>query len=298
MNSVRLLIIGFAISVILFASSSRVEAACPEGSTPAYFNLEVATFPNPCTLYFGGPDPLVQVNVVVNAVPFQKARFSLPNPPWGIVIEESWNYPFTGDRTTGMEFDRGDCSPGGPVVLGHLLVFVTPGTMGPCTSWKVDDGCEIDDCDGLTRAAVAWSYLASTMQIDCGCCFQCCQGLPPYDLNPPDGATDVALDAVLSWTGTELVNPIPPEACRVRIGTDPNCETGQTFDVNCQLAAFAPDFLQPGTTYYWQVTWSAYTGGGCSSGANGESRTQSFTTAGPLSATPATWGRVKALYRD
>jgi hypothetical protein len=251
-----------------------------------------------CTLFFGGGNPIVRIDIIVNSVPFRKARFSLPNPPFGTVVAESWNLLFTGDRTTGIELDLGDCSTGGPVLLGYLLVFVSPGTVGPCTEWKVDDECEIDDCDGVARAAVAWSYLASPNQTDCLCCFQCCQSLPPYDLNPPDGATDVSLDAVLSWTGTEFVNPVPPEACRVRIGTDPSCETGQTFDVNCQLAAFAPDFLEPGTTYYWQVTWSAATGSGCSSGAHGESRTQSFTTEGPLSTIPATWGRVKALYRD
>ncbi len=295
MNSYRLSVIGVVVATLL-APFHRVEAACDQGSSPAFFNLVVQQ-PGACTLYFGG-GPLVQVSVVVHSVPFRRARFALPDPPFGTVVGESWNFSHTGDRTTGIELDLGNCSMGEPVVIGYLSVLVPPGTVSGCVPWKVNDGCEIDDCDDMARSAVAWSYLASADQGDCGCCFQCCQFLPPYDLNPPDGSADVALDAVLSWTGTELISPEPPEACRVRIGTDPQCETGLVFDVNCQLAAFAPDFLQPGTTYYWQVSWSANTGSGCSSGAHGESRTQSFTTVGPLATSPVTWGRVKAMYRD
>jgi len=83
----------------------------------------------------------------------------------------------------------------------------------------------------------------------------------------------------------------------VRISTDPGCDTGRTFTVSCGAKSFAPGFLQPSTTYYWQATWAEdFTG--CSSGSGGRSAIFSFTTAPPIAVNRLTWGRVKSRYRE
>lgn len=289
----------FFLASLILLGAAPVSAACGEGSIPAYFNLRTVGYQQ-CPLFLGGAtSPLVFVYVEVYAVPFRKARLSLPDPPIGTVVGESWNLLFVGDRTTGIEFDLGDCTPAGVVTLGYVVLFVAPGTVSACESWKIDDGCEIEDCDGVTRAGFAQPYqVATTLEFCWACCWQCCPSLPQYNLYPPDGETDVALDIALTWEGTPLLEPELFHFCYVRISTDPACATGQTIVVDCAIEAFAPDFLEPETTYYWQVGWNAVTGSGCSSGAYGESPTYSFTTAGPLPATQTTWGRVKAMYRD
>lgn len=253
-------------------------------------------YEGPCNLYFGGPLPIITVAVQVYAVPFRKARFSLPDPPYGTILGEQWNGIVVGDRHTGMEIDFGDCVTA--VTLGTITLYVDPAIVGPCTPWKVDDGCEIDDCTGATRVATATSQEATTLTFDCACCWQCCQSLPPYDLFQADGATEVPTNVQLSWTGTpEVFDPLI-HWCYVRISTDPACATGQTIYTDCELDTFSPDFLEPETTYYWSAGWNQVTGSGCSSGAWGESPIFSFTTEGALPASQTTWGRVKALYRE
>lgn len=272
--------------------------AC-DGSTHAYFNLTApGGWVNACTQSFGNlvPGVLGQVEVQVFSVPFSKARFVLPDPPFGVVLDEVWNYPATGDRHTGIELDVG-CSGGG-AVLGVLTILVESGTVGPCAPWKVMDGAEIDDCAGNTRVSQAVDHTFSYPPYEfCGCCFQCCQTLPPYGLHPPDGAQAVPFEVELSWTG-------PPEApdeyteCWIRIGTDPTCASGQTYAVPCDTKTFSPDFLAPETTYYWQAGWSIVSGSGCSSGSSGTSAVHAFTTTGPIAVEQSTWGRVKAMYRN
>ena len=296
----RLLVAPFVLASLILLAAAPVSASCEDGSTHAYFNLQVNTpYEGPCNLYFGGPNPFVTVAVQVYAVPFRKARFSLPDPPYGTILGEQWNGIVVGDRHTGMEIDFGDCITSGGATLGTITLYVDPAIVGPCTPWKVDDGCEIDDCTGATRVATATSQEATTLTFDCACCWQCCQSLPPYDLFPADGATDVPTNVQLAWTGTpDHLDPGLDHFCYVLIGTDPACNTGQLIKTDCVLDTFSPDFLAPETTYYWQAGWNAATGSGCSSGAFGISPIHSFTTEGALPAVQATWGRVKAMYRE
>jgi hypothetical protein len=82
----------------------------------------------------------------------------------------------------------------------------------------------------------------------------------------------------------------------VYISTDPDCGTFQEFTVKCRTGVFAPDFLQPNTTYYWRPDWNEEA---CTDGWNGgAAAVQSFTTEGPNATQESTWGRVKSLYRD
>ncbi len=180
--------------------------------------------------------------------------------------------------------DMGGCTTGENVCLGFIAVIAEP--VG-CPPWYVPFGsAEIQDCDGVWHPAQS---VGSSMGCDTGLCFQVCPGLRPYDLYPPDGAQSVGLNVALTWTASHQFS-----YCNVRIGTDPDCEgVRQVFDVDCSTQSFSPDFLQPETTYYWQVftAFDACHGGGLSS-------LHSFTTEGPVSATAITWGRVKVMYSD
>jgi hypothetical protein len=88
--------------------------------------------------------------------------------------------------------------------------------------------------------------------------------------NPADGAAGVARNPTLTWSAAGATS------YDVRFGTTnppPQVATGVT------AAAYTPAALDPGTTYYWQVT--AKNAGGSTSGA-----TWSFTTVAGL---PAPW---------
>jgi len=283
MNHARtvLSVVAFAVLLVTIKPAS-VSAGCEDGSTPAYFSLRTDYFFN-CPLVLS---PITFVSVDAYAVPFRKARFSMPNPPVGIVVGETWNFPHTGDRLTGIELDLGSCSTQEVVTLGYLTVL-TSGSSN-CLPWKIDDGIEIEECDGATGAGVSLPARLTTTPGGCfECPFQVCPTVRPYELFPPDGAAAVPNDVALTWGGRSFY-------CSVWISTDPACDSGQWFvPADCDAGSFSPDFLQPSTTYYWRVRiWPDACQG------EGLTAIHSFTTEGPLAATPATWGRVKALYRD
>ena len=125
--------------------------------------------------------------------------------------------------------------------------------------------------------------------------YQCCGGwqilysLQAHSLRPADGETDVALNRTLGWSGGGY------SPCYVDIFTEPTCTTGQTFEGNCDLSGFAPDFLLPNTTYYWRVWFP----GDPNWGGGSATAVHSFTTGDVILPTEqSTWGRVKAMYRD
>jgi hypothetical protein len=229
------------------------------------------------------------MTVYVHALvlPSRKIRFTLPDPPEGIVVaDEQWLYPSAGDRINGIELDLGDCSAGGYICLGYLTTFVFFPPPG-CPVWMVDpDSDEMQDCDGAWRSLTTLPTTIGCPGPICSNFFQVCPSLRPYNLNPPDGATGVPLDVQLTWTGVNYY-------CDVRISTDPACGADPWLPVECAPQAFSPDFLQPETTYYWQVRTypDACHGGGASS-------LQAFTTTAAVPVSTTTWGRVKAIYRD
>ena len=282
------------------AGTLPATASCEAGSPPAYFFLsQYGGDASQCTESLDSPLEEIIVDVIL--VPSKKVRFSIPDPPFGTVQGETWNFPHTGDRIHGLELDLGDCS-GSYVRLGVLTVLIPNGITG-CVPWKVDDGCEIADCAGAVRTGVAWEIRFSNPATWCyNYCWQWCRHLPPYNLLPADGAVGVATDAVLSWT-QQFDTSLPPEAyesmrCSVRFGTDPACDAGQEFVVPCNQVTFAPNFLQPSTKYFWRTTWLVLAGSGCSNASGGMSPIYSFTTAPPIAVNGLTWGRVKSLYRE
>jgi hypothetical protein len=246
------------------------------------------------------PGEVTTITVKVYSVPIQKIRFTLPDPPIGTVVDEWWGVSHTGDRTTGIEVDLGGCSEAGEVTIGQILVSVAPNETGPCASWSFDEEVsEVQDCEGLWRPAENSEQfeVVTSLTEACGLCgMSCCpNGLPPYNLYPPDGATDVTLDVMLSWTLNDYYDYPPTSGCSITIGTEP-CGTSDKIVIPCGINTFAPDFLQPGTTYYWSP--GAYTfPSGCNNGISASAPVHSFTTTGPSPVKSRTWGWVKVLYR-
>ncbi len=284
---------------LLFACCSLSLAnaqSCEEGSPAAYFDIYESNQIYFCQLPFN--PGIVSLTVVVNAVPFQKVRLTLPDPPLGLVFGATWEGTTTGDRFTGLEIDMGSCVGPGVVALGTLTALVNTGDTAPCTDWSVGAGCEVQDCSGDWRPAIPVPHQVGTGYCEC-LCWQCCYwALAPYDLYPLNGATAVPLDVVLSWNGTpeEFIDPPPYGGCSVSIGTSPDCTSGTSYPVSCSLDQFAPDFLVPNTTYYWRVSWSTPPSG-CSDLNGGYSPLYSFTTRGPNATEQKTWGYVKSMYR-
>lgn len=275
-------IIYLFVSLLLAAGQPvAAQAACQEGSAYAYFILKTSGSNEACTVVVPTVG-LVTIEVWLSqTVPLTKARFSLPDPPFGDVLSEVYEYPHTGDRATGVELDLGGCVTGfGTVKLATFSVFVLTDLTGQCVQWKIDDSPEVVDCDGITRRASGRYHEFSTAS---GCCYEVACGLPPFNVFPPDSATDVPLDVELSWQVEQDLN----DHMQLAIGTDPEC--GDLAFYFFSGNSFAPDFLLPGTTYYWWVGWSYFE-------CNGTSPTMTFTTGGGVSAETTTWGRIKSLY--
>lgn len=280
----------FLFTLLTFAGESR--AQCDNGSTAAWFFITNPShdpgipYDSYCELEFDGAvDTLA---VAVYAVPFSKARCTVPDPPFGFIWRENWFYPHTGDRATGLEFDMGGCTGYGTVMLGEIYVYHASEYWGACASWEVGM-CEIQGCDNEWLPAQSIPQkLGGMNNFGCICDgWQFCYSLPPYDLYPPDGATDIPLSVELTWKA-----PYGWE-CGVSLGTDPTCATMQHYSVPCETDAFAPGSLQPYSTYYWRPRWASDYEWGCA----GSAAVHSFTTGGTTAVEKTTWGHVKALYR-
>lgn len=281
--------------VLSLAVPVAVAADCPASSAYARFNVKTYDNQSYETCTSNVSPGVVYVRVSVTTLPASRVRFSLPDPPFGILISESW-LPHTGDRIHGMEFDLGCTAPQEEVILGYFSLFLT-GSLS-CTTWRVDDDCEVIDCNGVARIAESNNNTFGT-NTECVYCFQQCKYFPPYNLDPPLGATNVALNAPLSfdWVfGPIVTDPRSSVAASISIGTDMNCGNWQTLVVDRATRSIVLDFLQPGTTYYWTASWhDQYTA--CSP-YGARSQVHSFTTEPVLAVEPTTWGRVKAMYRE
>jgi hypothetical protein len=244
------------------------------------------------------PVGLDTITVSVYTIPIQKIRFALPDPPIGTVVDEWWGVSNTGDRVSGIEADLGGCSPLGHVVIGQLIVLVAPDEVA-CAPWGVDETyAEVQDCEGLWRPAETSEeyYVVDETNYYCpgACGMSCCPtGLPLYDLHPRDGATDVLVDAIMSWSGYSPGGTYPNEGTGVSFGTNP-CDN-EYYPIPQDEQTFTPGLLEPHTTYYWQPRWGMNPWG-CNNENAGWAPTHSFTTGGPIRTQPSTWSSVKALY--
>jgi len=236
------------------------------------------------------------VDIVMYSAPASKVRFTLPDAPFGTYYGITWNFPHIALVDGRVELDVG-CAAG-QVFLGTALVLVT-GEV-PCTTWKVNDDVEVEDCDGELQPTEAPGFQFTTGNDPgfCDDCWQYCELLPPYGLHPENGATNVPLDTELSFD--HPVFQFVPEylECSIRIGTSPDCSDAQTILVPCDTRSIVLDFLEESTTYYWRAAWGETAGSGCTNQLGALSPVHSFTTAGPIATEHTTWGHVKAMYRD
>jgi len=276
----------FAMLLVLSFVSADSRADCLQPTPYARLSLvNTGQFMYDCSMSING---FTLIYVVAFEAPVGKVRFTLPDPPAGFsVIGESWAYPHTGSRLTGMEMTVG-CLAGG-VTLGTLYVITTGPVSGG--DWRISSGCEVEDCDGNLQPAVSLPTAINNVYSNC---FQDCMGGAPYGLFPPMGATNVPTGVRLTWHGGWNYQNT---TCSIRIGTDPGCSDAQTVNVPCDGDhGITLDFLEPGTTYYWQASWFTIPDSCYNTGGN--SIIFSFTTAGPLAVEAATWGKVKSMYRE
>ena len=151
----------------------------------------------------------------------------------------------------------------------------------------------LTDCDGYAMTGMD-AFQTTDYDYPCD---DVSWALGPYRPTPPDGATGVPVNTVLGYVGNANViifsdQPFDDatEWSHVLCAAQPDpfySAPPCTYPVD-------PGPLLPYTTYYWRawnVPWYSY------APAAG-SEVYTFTTGGPVTAEPSTWGRVKALYRD
>lgn len=114
---------------------------------------------------------------------------------------------------------------------------------------------------------------------------------PPANPVPADVATDVGLDAQLSWSaghpGSECAVGVPGHRVYFGTSSDPPL-VGELSPLDNTV--FDPGALDPDTTYFWRIE-AIDTGFGISGPV------WSFTTGGPVNVESLSWNEVKQLYR-
>lgn len=222
---------------------------------------------------------------VIASFPFQTLRFKAPAPCGLVYLAATSPYPFAGDPQTGVTISIPACT-GAPVDVLQILFFATAPVTG--CSWDVapadgDTDILLTDCDGYTMKG------ASARSIYCG---DINPFIAPYRPDPPDGATNVPTNTLLSFIGAAnemyLTDTGSSNLYNYIVCSNP-------LGIDCSNP-FDPGMLQPNTTYYWQTVY--WCGAACPEGEGAGSDVWSFTTGnGPVSAKTSTWGRVKSLYR-
>jgi hypothetical protein len=178
-----------------------------------------------------------------------------------------------------LRLDFGAClSP--PV---HVLTIRVVGGYPPeCRRLWVDEVI-VRDCANQPIDVVAGSGWATAIDTICGL-------IPPSNQYPPDGATLVPRNVVLTWG--DMVGQSScsgPDQYGVSFGTSPNPSGAwmgwdQFYD--------PPGTLRENTTYYWRVSGFRPSVGEISGPL------LSFTTGpGTVPVKRSTWGGIKALYR-
>ena len=150
---------------------------------------------------------------------------------------------------------------------------------------------QLTDCDGYPMVGID-----AIRPIDGPPCDDLGSAIAPYRPTPADGATNVPTNTLLSYVGS--ANAIEFASHPLTYSSDdiicgyPYCLPGQS---PCAYPV-DPGLLQPHTTYFWRAYSFYPTHDWCD---NVTSQAFTFTTGdGPLAAQPATWGSVKAMYRD
>lgn len=228
--------------------------------------------------------------VEVYGFPFQTIRFRAVVPAGAVFLGDSgtgFGIPVIGNSQTGVQVYMTGCAttyPYGQPAPAMTITFLAPAPL-PNVTWEVqpfpgEPAIGLMDCDGFSMNGTG------QYSIYCDPGFL----IGPYKPNPPDGAVDVPLDQLLSFTGG---------ANFMYLGLDPQFDDN---DLVCEYPQspctfpFDPGDLLPNTTYYWKAL-NVCTG--CEHGEYAASDLWSFTTGDiTVSTQSSTWGHVKALYRD
>jgi len=218
------------------------------------------------------------------------SEFMLEISAWWTHLGDEWDLAAMGSSVGGVYVVYGGCqSP--PTHLG-VVRFFDP-IAQPCSEIRVGPApgnlnIETVDCASTLTFAGGDAILAN-----CGPC-----GVnPPYNLQPADGAGGISLSPTLSWSWAEptgCIEGIGITAFTIYMGTEPDNLTVAGWLDGEKTLSVGP--LQPGTTYYWQVSvWDDYYN--CPGEQTAHSAVHSFTTTGPVPVEQTTWGRIKSLYR-
>jgi len=281
-----------ALAVLVFAGFTSLAApswaTCSPPSPWTILGVTTDTSTDGCLPFADYAVTTITIRIE-NTLPIQKVRFSLPPlPPQLVVLDMIPEFIYTGDLETGIEFDLGGCWVGPRPLMTIQVVNAAPFS---CVPWEFGPGTtgaiEVVDCGGEVKPAsgLYQELFSASMGPDpnCQCAYaERCTGLPPTNLSPPDGAVEIPTDIVMTWA-TQGYNTF------MYIGTEPDCSDRQFIGMGMNTS-YAPDFLLPSTTYYWQI--------GSADGVCGEmTEVYSFTTISTVPTEPSTWGAIKSLYQ-
>lgn len=236
---------------------------CSFGNQPDTYSLVVAT------LHLSQPAKALQISA----------------PDYCPGFNVSWSLPVSGDPNTLLTVDLGGC------VSGSIQLFTASGTVADCCPALLNGpkviGPSQDSPPVLIGCDDAPRYLIPP-----------CSASEPQLLTPTDGEP-VSTSPFMSW-GYNLYGDFCLEGIGVPVftvfyGTDPgNLDQSASWLESNQGTLTG---LSPQTQYFWQVRivdeFAWYTGSMVNYSA-----IQSFTTDAPVPVEQATWGAVKALYRE
>jgi hypothetical protein len=262
-------------AVIVLPDSSLAQSARIGISvnTPAQSSCEVTLIPGVHSL-------TIRLDGTVS--PVKTARFkvvsSCPVAFFGTPANQEYDLTFPTCLNAGDEIQNFGILVSGSTQVCTISVVPVSGSTN----------IELTDCNGNAMIG-AWSH----NQPYCGTGL-----LAPYLPVPANGSVDVPTNQLLSYTGP---------ANLVVLDTDPLLDPDSAEQILCTSHIYPPGEppctlpvdpgpLAPHTTYYWMALNVCF---GCEHGEYGASELFSFTTGdGPTATEPATWGRVKAMYRN
>ena len=282
-------------AVFIATAILAVAAARPVLATHAWVGVFMDEAASDCEFVHSSGTRTAYV-VVTHSIPLNSITFEAPIPSaLGGYLFETSSFQTTGNSQTGISVGLGGCTPA-PVTL--LTVYYSASSAS-CIYWPVYraggnswDPFEFEDCDGVTREGRSAVFQAYDTP---GCCEISHGLLAPYHPWPPDGATDGPIDPTLTW---ELPGGEEPEGWPyvwMQFDDEPLSDVTPPGkgDYGYWTSYTPPAPLSPHTTYYWRVYLLLDYDDGV------VSDTWTFTTGDTsVPAETATWGRVKALYRD
>jgi hypothetical protein len=245
-------------------------------------------FPYACQTSISTPGIHIAHVWVAAAYPLTAVRFSAVVPTGTTYLGDS---PVLGSIASGNSQSGVEvvfpCKSSSYEVMQVLFLTSAP---VPTFTWEItprsgESAIGLTDCDGFVmKGSGLFSPYCDAGSI-----------LGPYKPFPPDGATDVPLDVILNWTGS--ANEIGVADHPMQWPNEGNVHyCAQNPPPLPCTKPLDPGTLLPNTTYYWRALNICCC---CEHGDYAAGDVWSFTTGdAPLSATKATWGQVKAMYRE